>query len=50
MRGFLRGLAQRVGVHARPERLAADHVKVQQTVVVVVEPDRAGAGALEEDT
>ncbi len=35
-------------MQAGPERLAAGHVKVEQAVVVVVEPDGAGAGAFEE--
>ncbi len=41
-------LLQRVRMHAVFQRLAADHVEIGQSVVVVVEPDAAGAGAFEQ--
>ena len=41
-------LLQRIRMHRIFKRLTADHVEIRQTVVVVVEPDTAGAGAFKQ--
>ena len=41
-------LLERIRMHAVFQRLAADHVEIGQSVVVVIEPDAAGAGAFEQ--
>ncbi len=43
-----RGLLQRVRMHSLFERLPTDHVKIGQSIIVIVEPDAARAGAFEQ--
>src|ERR1035438_4886343 len=48
VRRRLRLLLQRVGVHSRRQRSAGDHVQILVPIVVVVEPYRSRARALQQ--